>query len=169
MNLPLPTPPTNILGNEDILVRFERFTEGNEEKGFAPGYHFRILTSDLIDVGHVNIRIGHSDHVTRCAGHVGFEIHPEHRGKRYASKACKALSGFVSEAIGSPIITTDSDNIASIKTIERIGAIFMDEVDVPKADPHYARGSRRKRRYRWTPRHVEPDGGPNPVPLRFTG
>lgn len=166
MDSPLPAPPTDVLGHEDILVRFERFTEGNEEKGFAPGYHFRVLTSDLIDVGHVNIRVGNSEHVTRCAGHVGFEIHPEHRGKRYASKACKALAGFVSEALGNPIITTDPDNIASIMTIERIGGIFMDELDVPEADPHYARGSRRKRRYRWTPRNVEPGEGCNGITRR---
>jgi hypothetical protein len=38
-----------------------------------------------------------------------------------------------------------------MRTIERLGARFIDEVVVPPYDPHYQRGSRRKRRYRWTP------------------
>lgn len=163
MDSPLPDPPRDILRHEDVLVQFLRLTEGNEEKGFAPGYHFRVLISESVDVGHVNIRVGNSEHVTRCAGHVGFEIHPEHRGKKYSSKACEALARFISDALGSVIITTDPDNVASVKTIERIGGVLMDEVDVPPTDPHYARGSRQKRRYRWTPRQVEQGTGGNAI------
>jgi hypothetical protein len=32
-----------------------------------------------------------------------------------------------------------------------LGAEFVDEVIVPAHDPHYQRGSRSKRRYKWTP------------------
>ncbi len=35
---------------------------------------------------------------------------------------------------------------------ESLGAHFIDELDVPVGDPHYLRGSFRKRRYRWNPR-----------------
>jgi hypothetical protein len=38
-----------------------------------------------------------------------------------------------------------------MRTIERLGASLIDEVAVPPHDPHYQRGSRSKRRYRWTP------------------
>jgi tagatose 1,6-diphosphate aldolase len=48
-------------------------------------------------------------------------------------------------------ITCDPDNLASIRTIERLGASFADEVPVPPHDPHFQRGSRSKRRYRWIP------------------
>jgi hypothetical protein len=41
--------------------------------------------------------------------------------------------------------------VASRRTIERLGAEFIDEVPVPEHDPHYARGSRIKRRYLWKP------------------
>ena len=39
----------------------------------------------------------------------------------------------------------------SIRIIERLGARFTDEVPVPPHDPHFQRGSRRKRRYQWRP------------------
>jgi hypothetical protein len=29
--------------------------------------------------------------------------------------------------------------------------VFVDEIAIPKHDPGYARGARRKRRYRWQP------------------
>jgi hypothetical protein len=32
-----------------------------------------------------------------------------------------------------------------------LGAGFVDEIPVPPHDPHYQRGSRSKKRYRWTP------------------
>ena len=55
---------------------------------------------------------------------------------------------------GSVLITADPENPVSIRTIERIGGVFIDEVDVPKDDPHYLRGSLRRRRYLWNPPQV---------------
>jgi hypothetical protein len=39
--------------------------------------------------------------------------------------------------------------VASVKTIEKLGAEFIDEVPIPPDDAHYLRGSRTKRRYGW--------------------
>ena len=49
------------------------------------------------------------------------------------------------------LITCDPDNLPSSKTIEKLGASFIDEVAVSPTEPGYRRGSRVKRRYRWTP------------------
>jgi hypothetical protein len=38
-----------------------------------------------------------------------------------------------------------------VRTIERLGAVFLDEIAIPKHDPHYAHGVRVKRRYQWSP------------------
>lgn len=43
----------------------------------------------------------------------------------------------------------DPVNYASIHIIEKLGARFIDEVDVPPDDPSYKNGARRKRRYEW--------------------
>ena len=144
-------PPLSVVSN-NMTLRFTEITPGDIEKGFVPGYHFRILYgADRIDVGHVNVRIGDTPHVTLCAGHIGFFIEERYRGNGFAYQGCMALSGFVSRVLGEAIITVDPDNIASRRTIEKLGADFLDEVLVPPCDPHYARGSRIKRRYLWRP------------------
>jgi tagatose 1,6-diphosphate aldolase len=68
-----------------------------------------------------------------------------------AFQACRAIAPFVRSFYSTVIITSDTDNQASIRTIERLGASFVDEIAVPPHDPQYQRGSRGKRRYRWTP------------------
>ncbi|RYG96815.1 MAG: GNAT family N-acetyltransferase [Alphaproteobacteria bacterium] len=146
-------PPSTVF--EDIRVDFVSTTEGDHQRGFVPGYHFRILNSDGVNVGHVNFRVGDTQHVRLAAGHIGFGISEGHRGNRYAGKACLALAPWLATFNERVLITADPDNLASIRTIQRIGGVYLDEVDVPVDDPHYLRGSHRKARYLWNPSQVE--------------
>jgi tagatose 1,6-diphosphate aldolase len=52
---------------------------------------------------------------------------------------------------GTVMITCDPENLPSKRTLEKLGAQFVDEVPVPENDPHYVRGSRTKLRFRWAP------------------
>ena len=72
------------------------------------------------------------------------------RGRGYALQACRAIAPFVRSFYDAVTITCDLDNHASRRIIERLGASFTDEVPVPPHDAHFQRGSRSKRRYRWT-------------------
>jgi tagatose 1,6-diphosphate aldolase len=144
-------PPSQILSFGDVRLHFVRIIPGDPARDFVPAYHFRILIADGSDVGHVNFRVGNTEHVRVCAGHIGFEIGERFRGHGYALQACRAIAPFVRSVSGTVTITHDPDNIASMRTIERLGACFIDEVTVPAHDPHHKRGSRLKRRYRWTP------------------
>ena len=146
----LPVPPET-LSSDDVLLRFDKIVPGEPSKGFVPSYHFRIVTVGGSDVGHISFRIGDTEHVRVCAGHIGFEIEESFRSHGYAFQACRPLAPFVRSFYEAVIITCDPDNHASRRTIERLGARFMDEVAVPPDDPHYQRGSRSKRRYTWTP------------------
>jgi predicted acetyltransferase len=105
----------------------------------------------VTDVGHINFRVGDTEHLRVCAGHIGFEVVESCRGRGYALQACRAIASFVGSVSESGTITGDADNLASMRTIERLSARLVDEVAVTPHDPHYARGSRSKRRYRWTP------------------
>ncbi len=136
---------------EDVTVQFDRIMQGDPSRGFVPGYHFRILNSENADVGHINFRVGDSEHVRLAAGHIGFEIKETYRGRGFARKACLALEPWIAGVSSKVLITADPDNHSSLATIERIGAVFLDEVDVPECDPHYLRGSRRKKRFEWVP------------------
>jgi predicted acetyltransferase len=146
----LSVPPDN-LRSPRVVLRFIRMVPGEASRGFVPYYHFRIVTTDDAEIGHINFRVGRTEHVRLCAGHIGFEVLESYRGHGYAWEACQAIAPFVRSIYESVIITCDPDNLPSIRTIERLGARFVDEVAVPPHDPHYLRGSRSKRRYEWRP------------------
>jgi tagatose 1,6-diphosphate aldolase len=144
-----PFPPAELSFGQ-VRLRFVRVVPRDESRGLVPYYHFRILLADGSDAGHLNFRVGDSDHVRVCAGHIGFEILERYRGHGYARQACHAVAPFVGLFYDDVTITCDPDNHASARTIEKLGAMFVDEVPVPPHDPHFLRGSRAKRRYRWT-------------------
>src|SRR5215470_7743258 len=138
-------PPSETLSFAHVRLHFLRVIPGDPVRDFFPAYHFRILIADGLEVGYINFRVGDTEHVRVCAGHIGFEIGEQFRGHGYALQACRAIAPFVRLVSGTVTITCDADNIASIRTIERLGAGFTDEVPVPVHDPHYKRGSRSKR------------------------
>ena len=146
----LPPAPESLTHGR-VKIVFDTMTEGDEERGFVPGYRFRIIDDQDTDVGHLSFRVGDTEHVRLAAGHIGYEVAEAHRGHGYAVDACLAIAPWVSEVSETVLITVDPDNFPSIRTVERIGATFLDEVDVPVGDPHYLRGSYRKRRYHWNP------------------
>ena len=146
----LPSPPLTLC-SEEVRLRFVAIQPADPTRGFVPFYHIRIVTKDQSDVGHINFRIGDTDDVRTCAGHIGFEVVEGKRGHGYALQACRAIAPFVSSVSGTVTITCDPDNLPSKRTIESLGGQFIDEVLVPTGDPHYHRGSRTKLRFRWTP------------------
>lgn len=145
----LPEPPAD-LAFGDVCLRFERLAAADLKRGFVPCYSFRILAGRN-EVGHINLRIGDNEHIRLYAGHIGYEVLEAFRGHRYAYQACLALAPFVREFYDSVIITADPDNHPSLRTIQRLGAEFINEIPVPRNDPNFGRGSRAKRRFRWTP------------------
>jgi tagatose 1,6-diphosphate aldolase len=138
-----------------IRLRFSKILPGDPPRGLAPAYHFKVLNGSDAEVGHINLRVGSSRHVLFAAGHVGFAIHPKHRGSGYALLACRALAPFILRHYDRVILTADPGNVASIRTIERLGAVFLEEVNVPEDDPAYAGGARCRRRYEWSPGSTE--------------
>ena len=150
MDEKLPLPPLTTAYGQ-VTLSFGGYIVDDDAAGITLGYHFRILDSHGRDAGHLNFRIGDTERITFCIGHIGYAVHPEYRGHGYALQACLAIAEFVERVKGSVIITADSDNLASIRTIERLGAVYVDEYTVPADDPAYFSGSRIKRRYRWSP------------------
>jgi tagatose 1,6-diphosphate aldolase len=146
----LPDPPDG-LANGDVRLEFVRLVPGDPERGYVPSYHFRIVTRDGIDVGHINFRVGDNEHITLFAGHIGYSVDERRRGHGYARQACLALAPFIRTIYESVLITCDPDNWASMRTIERIGAEFINEQPVPLRDRERHQGSHTKKRYRWTP------------------
>lgn len=130
-----------------------RFTEVvlPRKRGLSPYYHFRIYSGPQ-DVGHLNLRVGESEHLQRVVGHIGFGIRKRFRGHRFAHLACLALGPFVRMVMREVILTCDPANHASRRILERlVGGERGETVRVPREDPHYRRGARTKLRFRWVP------------------
>jgi tagatose 1,6-diphosphate aldolase len=62
-----PNPP-DTLSFSEVRLRFVRVVPGDPSRDFVPAYHFRILVTDGSDVGHINFRVGDTEHVRVCAG-----------------------------------------------------------------------------------------------------
>src|SRR5689334_13855524 len=66
----LPRPPETLACGQ-VTLRFGGILPGNEALGLVPSYHFRIQDLSGTDVGHLNFRVGDTEHVRIAAGHIG--------------------------------------------------------------------------------------------------
>jgi tagatose 1,6-diphosphate aldolase len=101
------------------------------------------------ELGSINLRFGSSCHIERYAGHIGYGVHPEHRGHQYASRSVRLLLPLARELNLNPLwITCNPDNIASRRSCELAGATFVEIVDVPETCIIHRNGHKQKCRYR---------------------
>lgn len=79
-------------------------------------------------------------------GHVGYNILREYRGHSYAYEACKVLFEIAKSEFNMDelIITCSPDNIASYKTLQKLGGEIIELVDVPKNHHLYLIGEKQK-------------------------
>ena len=115
-----------------------------------PTYRFAMLHSvRAVQMGFINLRIGHGDNLTLYRGHVGYGVEPEFRGHGYAARACRLLLPLaLSHGINPLWITCNPDNLPSRKTCERLGAELVEIITVPEETEAYRAGARIKCRYR---------------------
>jgi len=99
--------------------------------------------------GSISLRIGHSLNLDRYLGHIGYHVLPPARGHHFAERACRLLLP-IARAHGHQHlwITCNPDNLASRHTVERLGAVLVDTVLVPRENALYTQGDREKCRYR---------------------
>src|SRR5690242_13754552 len=90
----LPVSPETLVFDAVTLL-FAKYMPGEPSRGFVPYYHFRILAADGSDAGYINFRVGDTEHVRVCAGHIGFEVAESFRGHGDALQACRAVAAFV--------------------------------------------------------------------------
>ena len=112
---------------------------------------FNITTLlDRQTIGEIALRIGDSPEQFYL-GHIGYHVDPPYRGHAYAAKACLLSAQFL-RAFGLQhvVITTDLDNIPSIKTCIRIGCELESIVQVPEEMQQRLEISNMKHRYIWT-------------------
>ena len=134
---------------------------GDASKGRVPHYDFWMLVHDyprepggppvppIVRIGGtITLRVGRTPSLEMYYGHVGYHVYPPMRGRHFAERACRLLLDLARRhRLRTLWITCDPANAASRRTCERLGMEFVEVVNVPQADPLYARGEREKCRY----------------------
>lgn len=138
-----------IIGKEIDLVCIKKKPENKKER-FLPTYVFKmVLHRTDMEVGHIDLRVGQNDRIF-YGGNIGYGVNEEHRGHRYAAKACLLLRELaLNHGMDHVIITNNPDNMPSRRTCEIIGAKLIEIVDLPEDNDMYKEGERQKCRYLW--------------------
>ena len=138
------------LRDRDLWLELRARDEASAVRGWTPAYRFA-MRLDGVDraVGRISLRIGNTDTIELYAGHVGYEVLPAFRGNRLAERSVRLVLPIARRHdLGELWITTNPDNWASRRTCERLGAQFVEVVDVPRDSAVFERGGERKCRYR---------------------
>ncbi len=136
----------NIIGNRIHLSVIDK-NQGNQDE--LPYYYYDIyLLNTTTQVGKISIRIGHNYH-SYFNGNVGYEINEEYRGNYYALEAVKLIIDVARyHCMNHIILTCGETNIASYKSIEKLGAKLIEIVLPPKEYIFYYDGIKSHRIYR---------------------
>ncbi|MBN2268102.1 MAG: GNAT family N-acetyltransferase [Acholeplasmataceae bacterium] len=128
---------------EDDLIKLvlDKMTEPIEMTCNLPAYLFVIVKKDTEEiVGECDFRIGTNESVN-YAGQIGYIIYNQYRGHQYAYHALMLLLELGRRhQYPKIIVTSNPENIASIKTIIKAEGKFIKVIDVPKDHGLYKHG-----------------------------
>ena len=141
--------PGRLIDHDLELVLVEEYP-GDPAINYVPAYKFRMTpVGQDEEIGHIELRIGNTNHIVMYGGHIAYGVRPEHRGHRYAARACRLLLPLArSHGLKTLWITCNPDNVASRRTCELAGAGLIEIVDLPEDTDMYQEGERQKCRYR---------------------
>jgi predicted acetyltransferase len=106
-----------------------------------------------VEVGGLNFRVGYTENVIQYRGNIGFTVFEKFRGHNYSARSCQLLLPLLKHLQFSPIwITCNVDNLPSRKSIEKLGATYVDTLSIPDSYEFvrfYPPEARKKLRFRW--------------------
>ncbi len=135
----------DIISGGEITLKISQKYQGDDD--LLPFYYYDIYVNNTA-VGKISIRIGNNYH-SYYNGNIGYEIDKKYRGNNYSYKACKlVLQVAKAHDVDELILTCDESNIASYKTIEKLGAELIEIVKTPKDYFAYRENMEKQRIYK---------------------
>ncbi len=133
--------------SDELALKITQKYNGDDK--MIPFYYYDIIRkTDSVTVGKISIRIGNNFH-SYYNGHIGYEIFKEYRGNGYAYKAnCMVHDVARFHGMEFVYLTCDESNIASYKTIEKLGAELVEICNVPKEYFGWCEGMERQKIYK---------------------
>lgn len=121
-----------VLENDQIKLLLVHRIAKSHEPHWLPSIVFDIEEkhSGAI-VGRCDLRFGMNPYMWYM-GNIGYTIYPAYRGHYYAAQASALLLELAQDSMDEVIITCCPSNIASVKTIERLGATLLGIEKVPE-------------------------------------
>lgn len=156
----LPDKEQDLLSNSDFFIDDElqliiiEKTITSKPDDTIPVYRFQMINRfTKEDIGGITLKAGYTDNIVKYRGNIGFTVNEKFRGRNYAVRSCKLLIPLIKFLNLSPIyLTCDADNYASKKSIEKIGARFLEEMIIPDDSEfacYYPITSRKKLLFSW--------------------
>lgn len=113
------------------IENLEKFkSKSTTPKNFVPAHTF-ILTDEENILGIINLRHELNDYLYNYGGHIGYSVHPDFRKLGYAKKMLNLCINFAFNELNlnSLLLTCDTENIASKKTIISCGGILENIIE----------------------------------------
>ena len=134
---------------ENVSLKLYRRVEPEEDEDGILDLIYWIYAGKHMPVGYCDLRVGMCDSLY-YAGQIGYHVFRPFRGHRFAHKACLRLFEVARElGMRELLITCSPDNIASKKTLIKLGGVYVETVDVPCNHYLYQRGETVKEIYRF--------------------
>lgn len=137
----------DIIESDELILKATQKYVGDDE--MIPFYYYDIIRkNDNLTVGKISIRIGNNFH-SYYNGHIGYEIFKEYRGNGMAYKACLLVIDVARfHDMDLIYLTCDESNVASYRTIEKLGAELVEICEIPKEYFGWHEGMEKQRVYR---------------------
>lgn len=135
----------DVLTDGEIMLKISGKYFGDEET--LPFYYYDIFLSDRF-IGRISMRIG-NNFSSYYNGNIGYEIEENFRGNNFSFKACKlVLQVAKTHGMKEIFLTCDENNIASYKTIEKLGGKLIETTKPPKTYFAYRENMKKQRIYK---------------------